>query len=242
MKCCTALLLALLITLCILPVPTNEAFAHAEETAEIQWYPIGHGNSLLYGNTDENGAPRGFVVYEDGRGNTQYGINTGTFSSIWDDVCIAVNRVDGVVDSIALNEYGIGIPYYSKEFFRNGIIAYCTYKDFMPYERYERQGDTYTMQQYNTSGMCWGGKVELYPEEVDPDWDMGYASIMLEVNEEKLENGLHVGTYLLTGVTDNGETVEILNLRTFANGDVEYTLYGRSWRYTYATGSYRKQY
>lgn len=88
MKRWTALLLVLLMLL-------SQPAGIAEEMTDIQWYPIGrYGNCFLYGETDRNGSPRGFVVYEDNQGNTHYGVNTGTFANLWDGVCIIVNRED----------------------------------------------------------------------------------------------------------------------------------------------------
>lgn len=92
---------------------------------------------------------------------------------------------------------------------------------------------------YAFSG-TWGGENPADPAEIQPEWGMGYASISLKSEEQQTESGLHVGSYLLTGVTDAGETVEILRLEAAADGSVAYTLGGESWRYDHAAGTYEK--
>ena len=222
-----------------LPCPL-ETIVPVEETAEIQWYKMGtSGESFYYGQTDEHDDPAGFIVYESNQGSTNYGINMGGYQNgLWDGVCIAINRERGRVDSINLITYETGNPRYSTRYFSDGTITYATYEGGMPKVRYDRAGDQYTTQNFYKFSMTWGGENEVSRSEIQPEWGMGYASFALDCEEQKLENGLHVGTYLLTGVTDEGKTEEILHLEATPDGSVEYTLRGESWRYDYAANTY----
>ncbi|MBQ8149225.1 MAG: hypothetical protein IJ041_01790 [Clostridia bacterium] len=234
MKRWTALLLMLMM---LMSMPAGMA----EETAEIEWYPGWRfGNCFFYGERDENDNPCGFIVYEDNQGNTHYGVNLGSIGTLWDGVCIIIHRDGNEVDSITLHTYDMGFPYHAIHYYRNGNIVYDDYMDLEIQNRYHRQGETYTVQEYYAPGDSWSEPEEIDPEEINPKWGMGYASITLESDEQKLENGLHVGTYLLTGVTDEGATVEILRLEAGADGSVEYTLDGESWRYDHGTGRHRR--
>lgn len=217
-----------------------ETIVPVEETAQIQWYQMGtSGESFYYGQTDEHDDPAGFIVYESNQGSTNYGINMGGYQNgLWDGVCIAINRERGRVDSINLITYETGNPRYSTRYFSDGTITYATYEGGMPKMRYDRAGDQYTTQNFYKFSMTWGGENEVSRSDIQPEWGMGYASFALECEEQQLEGGLHVGTYLLTGITDEGETEEILHLEATPDGSVEYTLRGESWRYDYAASTY----
>ena len=217
-----------------------ETVVPVEATAEIQWHQMGQsGESFYYGQTDENGRPAGFIIYESNQGSTNYGVNMGGYQNgLWDGVCIAVNRERGRVESINLITYETGNARHSTRYFNDGTITYAAFEGTWPTMRYNRAGDAFTKQYFYTITRTWGGENEADPAEILPEWGLGYASFTLESDEQKLENGLHVGTYLLTGVTDEGGTVEILRLEAGADGSVEYMLDGKSWRYDHAAGTY----
>ncbi|MBE5801632.1 MAG: hypothetical protein E7319_05020 [Clostridiales bacterium] len=210
------------------------------ETADIQWHQMGQsGESFYYGQYDETTGPAGFIVYESNQGSTNYGVNMGGYyDDLWDGTVIAINRERGRVDSINLITYETGNARYSTRYFLDGTITYATYEGITPKQRYDRVGDVFTTQNFYAFTGTWGGENEIGPADIRPEWGMGYASISLASEEQQTEDGLHVGSYLLTGVTDEGETVEILRLEAFADGNVEYSLNGESWRYDYAAGTY----
>ncbi len=219
-----------------------EAAVPVVETAEIQWHQMGRsGESFYYGQTDETGAPAGFIIYESNQGSTNYGINMGGYQNgLWDGVCIAVNRERGRVDSINLITYETGNARHSTRYFLDGTITYAAFEGDAPKLRYDRVGDAFTTRNFYAFSGTWGGENPADPAEIQPEWGMGYASISLKSEEQQTEGGLHVGSYLLTGVTDAGETVEILRLEAAADGSVAYTLGGESWRYDHAAGTYEK--
>lgn len=218
-----------------------ETIVPVEEVAEIQWYQMGtSGKSFYYGQTDELDDPAGFIVYESKEDSTFYGVNDGGYyKDFWDGTVITINRIRGRVDSINLITAETGNVQYSVRYFNDGTITYATYENNQPKMRYDREGDRYTSCPYNPlAGRWYMDATEVNKEEIQPEWGMGYASFALDCEEQKLENGLHVGTYLLTGVTDEGETEEILRLEATPDGSVEYTLRGESWRYDYAANTY----
>ncbi len=219
-----------------------ETIVPVGETAEIQWHQMGtSGESFYYGQTDENGRPAGFIIYESNQGSTNYGVNMGGWQNgLWDGVCIAVNRENGRVDSINLITYETGNARHSTRYFRDGTITYVTFEGGMHKVRYDRAGDRFTMQDFFKITMTWGGENEASPADIRPEWGMGYASFTLEADEQEAENGLHVGTYRLSGVTDEGESMEILRLEAGADGCVAYTLNGESWRYDHGAGTYER--
>lgn len=218
-----------------------ETIVPVEETAEIQWYQMGtSGKSFYYGQYDETTGPAGFIVYESKEDSTFYGFNEGGYyDDLWDGTVITINRISGRVDSINLITAETGNVQYSVRYFNDGTITYATYENNKPKMRYDREGDRYTSYPYNPlAGRWYKDATEVNKEEIQPEWGMGYASFALECEEQQTEGGLHVGTYLLTGVTDEGETEEILHLEATPDGSVEYTLRGESWRYDHAASTY----
>lgn len=215
----------------------NEALSQA--AAPIEWHQMGtSGESFYYGQTDPDGDPEGFIVYESNQNATYYGLNFGgEKDELWDKTVIAVNREGDRVDSFNFITYDQGDILYTLRYFSDGQITYCEFENGRPTVRYDRNGDRITRQTMSFMN-TWGLPFSVTGEEVQNAVGLGYASIEIRAAEEKKEDGLHAGRYLLIGVTDAGETVEILSLTALGNGSVEYTLNGETWLYDIEKNSY----
>jgi hypothetical protein len=224
----------------------EEIYAENAESASlseaaIEWRQMGFsGESFYYGQTEADGDPEGFIVYESNQNCTYYGVNYGgRKDDLWDGTIIAVNRSGRFVDSINLITYENGMIRYSVRYFEDGSIVYCAFDNNIPDVRYDRDGDKTYRRNFMKFSNTWGPQFKVEADEVQPEWGLDYRDVEIHFTERRREDGLHIGKYLLTGVNGEGELVDILYLTASEDGSVEYTLNGETWRYDKALNKYK---
>lgn len=225
---------------CIEEPDAGNALKDAEAAQPIEWLQMGlSGESFYYGETETDGDPEGFIVYESNQNCTYYGVNFGgEKDDLWDGTVIAVNRDGDKVDSINLITYRNGEALYSTRYFEDGSIIYCVFENNIPDVRFDRDGEKLYRRYFVQRSSVWGIMNKVGFDEIQPEWGLGYRDVEIHYTEKCREDGLHIGRYLLTGVTDEGEVADILYLTAFEDGSVEYTLNGETWRYDKAHNAY----